>query len=172
MKKAIVGLALLAALYSSATLADVVTSGQSPQQRALLSAYFTNATTTFSNTPVTFNVTAGRRYSFIAALYVSDSTAADGAKIDFNGGTATISNFRSHCVLNDTTTLLVGSAQSTALSTALTAALLTGAGVWVCTGTVELSVSGTFIVRAAQNSHTTGTLTVARGSWAAIEDVP
>lgn len=128
-----------------------------------LQADQTNATTTFASiNNCTVNVTSGRRYSFVAVFYLSDSTAADGAKIDFNGGAATSTNFRVHCTAFDSALNL--SSQGTALSTAYAATTFTGAGIFECHGTFEPSSSSTFIPRFAQNAHTAGTLTLARGS--------
>jgi len=128
-----------------------------------LQADQTNATTTFANiNNCTINVTSGRRYSFRAVFYLSDSTAADGAKLDSNGGAATVTNFRMQCTAFDTA--LNFSTQQTTLTGVFAATTFTGAGMFECYGTFEPSSSSTFIPRFAQNAHTTGTLTLARGS--------
>lgn len=41
----------------------------------------------------------------------------------------------------------------------------------VVEGSFTVNGAGTFIPRTAQNSHTSGTLTVYRGSWIEIEDI-
>lgn len=138
--------------------------------RSTLAADYTNATTTFSNTALSITVQSGRKYNFHSILFTSDSLAADGAKYDFNGGTAAATNFRAHCTLFDTA--LLQSTQVTALATAFTQATQTGNGMFECYGSFEPSGAGTFIIRAAQNAHTTGTLTVARGSFIWVEDMP
>lgn len=143
---------------------------QDTQGKLYLAANYTNATTTFSNVSMTANVTAGRKYSFKLVLFVSDSLAADGAKFDFNGGTATATDFRVHCTLFDTALLL--STQATALNTAISQATVTGSGLLECYGSFEPLAGGTFIPRAAQVAHTTGTLTVFRGSNLWLADSP
>lgn len=134
-----------------------------------LNAAYTNATTTFSNTALSVSVVSGRTYSFRVVLFVADSTAADGIKVDFNGGSAAATDFRAHATLFDTALLL--STQVTALATSISQATVTGNGMFECYGTFVPSSSGTFIVRAAQNAHTAGTLTIQRGSHLQIKDV-
>jgi hypothetical protein len=133
-----------------------------------LNANYTNATASFTNTNLSVSVLSGQTYNITAVIFASDSTAADGAKLDFNGGSAGATNFRMHCVLSDTTTTVVNSNQVTALSSAFSVATLTGAAQWACQGTLVPSSSGTFIVRGAQNAHTAGTLTFSRGSYMSI----
>ena len=151
---------------SAPTFASVKQSGS----RISLAANFTNATTTFSNTALSLNVTSGSKYTFILRMFATDSSAAEGAKLDFNGGTATATDFRVHCTLFDSALLL--SSQATALSTVFAVATVSGASMFECAGSLEPSGTGTFIVRAAQNSHVSGTLTVHRGSYLWIEEMP
>lgn len=133
-----------------------------------LNADYANATASFTSTALSVTVVSGQTYRVQAVIFASDSTAADGAKLDFNGGSATATNFRMHCILQDTTVTIVNSAQVTALATAFSAATLTGVSEWVCNGTFVPSSNGTFIVRGSQNAHTTGTLTFSRGSWLSV----
>lgn len=137
---------------------------------SVLAADYTNATAAMTNTALSTPVVGGRKYTFIAALFVVDSIAADGAQIDFNGGTATATNFRVHCLVFDTA--LLKSQQATALATAISQATVTGAGLIECYGAFEPATTGTLVVRAAQVAHTTGTLTVTRGSTLQLTDVP
>ena len=141
-----------------------------------LNADYTNATTTFSSTNLSVSLVSGRTYSFSLVLLMSDSVAADGMKLDFNGGAATITNFRVNCAAtNDTTGASVNftAATSTTLAGVLNIATMasTGTHMVTCNGTIVPSSSSTFIVRAAQNAHTTGTLTIYRGSFMNINDV-
>lgn len=155
--------------------------GSWPQQvsglgRAALGGDYTNATVTFSNTVLSSNLYSGRQYTFRVALYVSDSTAADGAKLDFNGGSAAASDFIVTCVLTNAVgaVLTQANAVSTALGTTINIAALTDTAqhTYLCSGTVVASTTGTFIVRGAQNAHTTGTLTFRKGSHMWLEDTP
>lgn len=144
---------------------------QQTATRCFLAADQTTTSTTFANiNNCSISVTSGRKYTFSAVFYISDSVAADGAKIDFNGGAATATNFRAHCTAFDSALNL--SSQGTTLSTAFAASTFTGSGMFECYGTFEPSSSSTFIPRVAQNAHTTGTLTLARGSHLLMEDMP
>lgn len=130
----------------------------------------TNATTTMASSTCSITVTSGRKYSFVCELFMSDSVAADGAKIDFNGGTATATNFRAQVTAFDTALNL--SSQVTALNTAASATTFTGAGAFEVHGAFEPSANGTFIPEFAQVTHTSGTLTLARGSNCRMFDMP
>jgi hypothetical protein len=149
---------------------------QQKAARSTLAANYTNATTTFSNTALSITVATGRKYTFRAALFVSNSIAADGGKLDFNGGTATATDFRAHAVLSSATgtTLAQANAASAALATVINATTFVGTTqcLWEVSGTFEPSSNGTFIIRAAENATTTGTLTINRGSHIWIEDMP
>lgn len=149
---------------------------QQAAARSMLAADYTNATTTFSNTALSITVVSGRKYSFSGALFLTESTAADGVKIDFNGGSAAATNFIAHCVLTNDTGAGVTqvTATSAALATVISANATTTANVhlYMCDGSFEPSGAGTFIIRAAQVAHTTGTLTVKRGSFIQVEDMP
>ncbi len=132
----------------------------------------TNATTTMAAITCGTNitVTSGRKYTFECELFLSDSTSVDGAKIDFNGGTAAATNFRAQVTAFDTALNL--SSQPAALATASSASTFTGAGAFEVHGSFEPSSTGTFIPEFAQAAHTTGTLTLARGSFCRMYDSP
>lgn len=138
-----------------------------------LNANYTNATAAFTNTNLSATVISGRTYNFTCCLFFSDSTAADGAQFDFNGGSAAMTVFRAHATAaNDAgAALAVTNAASTALATAIQVALaLTTQTCITIQGSFVPSGAGTFIVRAAQTAHSTGTLTVQRGSYISIRD--
>lgn len=138
-----------------------------------LNANYTNATAGFTNTALSATVISGRTYSFTCCLFFDDSTAADGAQFDFNGGSAAATNFRAHATAANATgaALVLTNANSVALATAIQVALaLTTQACITIQGTFVPSGAGTFIVRAAQTAHSAGTLTVDRGSWLNIRD--
>lgn len=108
------------------------------------------------------NLTSGSKYGFKAILYISNSIAADGVKIDFGGGSATSTNFRAQCTGFDSA--LAISTQVTSLTGTCSSATFTGAGSLEIHGSFEPSGNGTIIPRFAENASTTGTLTVFRGS--------
>ena len=171
------GFTRLAAGVMGATLGSTSSSGwiRNSGGELALNADYTNATTTFSSTALSATLISGRTYNFTVNLLMADSTAADGMKLDFNGGAATITNFRVNCVAtNDTTgaTVAFTAATSTTLAGVLNIATMasTGTHMVICNGTIVPSSSNTFILRAAQNAHSTGTLTITRGSWISIKD--
>jgi hypothetical protein len=131
----------------------------------------TNATTTMASSGCTIsNLFSGRKYTFQCELYLSDSTSVDGAKIDFNGGTATSTYFRAQVTAFDTALNL--SSQLTSLSASSSASTFSGAGAFEVHGSFEPAAGGTFIPEFAQVGHTTGTLTLARGSFCRMFDSP
>lgn len=146
---------------------------QQTQGRKFLASAFTDATATLANTTLSVTLKAGRKYSGFVVLYLSTDQAAEGAKLDFNGGTATMTTFNA-AVTGNVQGATLGTTVSAALDTDLTATSLSGTGVnalridFSCV----VNAAGTFIVRLSQNSHTSGTLTAAIGSSLMIEDMP
>lgn len=133
----------------------------------------TNATTTFSNlSDLTFTVAAGRKYCGRLVVRCSDSTAADGIKFDFAGGTATMTTFNAG-VVGNVQGATAGTTVSAALATALTFTAMNGTtDHWIV---IEFSfvvnAAGTVIPRFAQNAHSAGTATAALGSYLQCEDM-
>jgi hypothetical protein len=122
----------------------------------------TNATTTYASTTLSVGVTNALLYNFHMVLYFADSTAVDGIKINFGGGSATVSAFRAHSKIFDAA--LITSLQTTALATDVTAATTTGDSLVEVVGSFTASSTGTFIPQFAQNAHSTGTATLYAGS--------
>lgn len=135
----------------------------------------TNATATMQTSnclvggSAAITVTSGRKYTGTCELFLSDSVAVDGAQIDFNGGTATATDFRAQITAFDTALNL--STQTTTLAGTGSASTFTGAGAFEIHFTFEPSSSGTFLPRFAQVSHTTGTLTLTRGSNCRVREM-
>lgn len=143
---------------------------------ASLAANFTNATTTLNNTNLSRTLISGRTYTFDLFLFISQSTATDGWKIDFNGNALGITNFVANCSSTAETGIIVvlANATSAALATVInaTTTVTTGGQVIECHGSIVPSGNGTFIIRAADNTAVSGTLTVKRGSFLAMRDSP
>ena len=137
---------------------------------AYLAADATVADATLINLSLSANVITGKKYSFTCILFVNNSVAADGVKIDFDGGSATATNFRAHTKITDTA--LLASTQTSALATDITAATVTGEAEIEVNGSFEPSASGTFIPRFAENVDAGGTLTVYRGSNLILTEIP
>jgi hypothetical protein len=108
----------------------------------------------------------GGRYAIEGVLYVNQSTAGEGLQIDWNGGTATATTFRMHCMFNDSSAASVLSNTVTALGTAQNVATFTGTGRILVNGFIEVNAAGTLVLRLAENSaHVSGTVTLYKGSW-------
>jgi hypothetical protein len=136
-----------------------------------LAANVTNNTTTMSNVSgLSVTVVGGKKYAFRLVLYVSNSTAADGAKVDFDGGTATATNFRGHATVFDSALLL--STQVTDLATDISVTTITGNSKIEVDGSFEPSSNGTFVPRFAMNTAVSGTLTVYRGAHLVVKQMP
>jgi hypothetical protein len=108
-------------------------------------------------------------------LFLQNSTAGEGVQIDFNGGSATVTNFVANGAITNAvgSNLTMAAATSAALATVMNIAALTNSSTHLLSvsGSFEPSGNGTFIVRAAENTHSTGTLTILRGSFLWIEDM-
>jgi hypothetical protein len=138
-----------------------------------VTADVTNATTTFSNiTDLSVTLIAGRKYSGRLVIKCSDSTAADGIKFDFGGGSATMTSFAAGITANIQGATL-GVTDSSALATAFTATAMNGTGNhWIVIEfALVCNAAGTLIPRFAQNSHSTGTATLSANSKMIVKDM-
>jgi hypothetical protein len=155
-------------VLGKATLADAVAIGQS-NLTARLTANVTNATATMANlTGLSMTLAAGQKYVGTLSLFVSNSTAADGVKLDFDGGAATMTSFAAHAIITDSTAL-VSSQRTTALATDITAATITGNSLVQISFGMVVNAGGTFIPRVAMNSVSTGILTASLNSQMVLQ---
>lgn len=138
-----------------------------------LTADATNATVTMSNlSDLTVTLPAARKLVGRLTLYASDSTAIDGLAIDFDGGSATMTDFKA-AVVGTPVGATLGTAYSTALATDLTATTATTGDIaYYVEISLEVNAAGTLIPRFAQVSHSTGTVTVRKGSKLELWDSP
>lgn len=135
----------------------------------------TNSTTTLANvTGLSATLLAGRKYTGKLVLFASDATAADGLKLDFDGGTATMTSFQA-AVTGNTQGATAGTTVSAAIATDLNFTALNGTGV----NCIEVQIAfvcnaaGTFIPRIAKDSDAGGaTLTIAANSFMELQDAP
>lgn len=171
------GLKRLAASVIGVTQGETAGGGwiQQTAARGFSAADATNATASMANidgTKLSFNLVAGRKYSGFLSFFASNNTAAEGIQIDFNGGSATMTNFRAGFAGNPVGVTL-GVNNSTALATALTATLATTADVcYEIAFSFTVNAAGTFIPRFAEVSHATGTATIRLGASLWLEDMP
>lgn len=130
--------------------------------RSFLASNQTNATATLAASNLSIAVEAGKKYDFRALLFVENSQAAEGVKIDFGGGTATMTLFLGQAKGFD-----VGFAINQNLVSLTTQArvdVFTGAGAIEVEGSMQVNQGGTFVIRFAENTHVSGTLTLKAGS--------
>lgn len=143
---------------------------QNTAGEATLANAFTDITGTLNNTNIALTVKAGRLYRIDGELVISNSVAAEGAQFDFNGGTATATNFFANFSSKAATAPVVGNEISAALATVLNYTTVTGTDYVRVGGFLKCNAGGTLVLRAAGNSHVTGTMTLGAGSWLALSD--
>lgn len=142
--------------------------------RSAITANVTNATITLATTGLGLTLKAGRKYAGRVKLWLENVTAADGIKLDLDGGTATWTSFRATYVAYDTSgPAPIASGTVTAPGTAFNVATFTGAG-WVeieWSGVVN--AAGTLIPQFAKNTDASGaTLSLRANSFHQAEDYP
>lgn len=129
----------------------------------------TNDTATMANSGLSISLAAARLYAIRCVLFVSNSTAADGVKVDLGGGTATATYVRAHGLIFDSA--LRTSSQVSDLTTDILAATVTGDTMVTIEGLINVADAGTLVVQFAMNAATTGTLTLYAGSYLMIQDM-
>jgi hypothetical protein len=130
---------------------------------------FTKTNATFANTNLSYSLIAGRTYRIEGYLLISNSTAGEGGKIDFNGGGATATAMRVD-VITDVGTSSPGTQSSTSLAGVINWTSISGTNVVRISGYITCGNAGTLVLRAAENSTSTGTFTLGAGSWIALSD--
>lgn len=140
---------------------------------AEVTADVTNATATMANiTDLSVSLTAAGVYVGEAVFKCSDSTAAEGISIDFDGGAATMTAFAAGAGLITGGTTVAVTTVSSALATDLNWTTITGETWLVVKIGLTVNGAGTFIPRFCQGTaHTTGTATVSRGSYLMLNRV-
>ncbi len=133
----------------------------------------TNATNVMANlTALSLSLKASGTYSGTLVLKVSNSTAAEGVAVDLDGGNCTATTFAAGAgILTGGTTVTV-TAVSSALATDFDWSTITGE-TWITFQiTIVVNGAGTFIPRFRESTaHTSGTVTVAVGSYIALRMV-
>lgn len=133
--------------------------------RKRLTADVTNATTTFASlTDLSVTLGAAGTYVGTMKIYCNNSTAAEGIKIDFSGGGATMTSFKATAADVFGGTNVLGTGQTTSLAGVLSFSTITGETEISVDITLVVNAGGTLIPRIAENSHAAGTLTVELGS--------
>lgn len=117
---------------------------------------------------------AGRTYTGRLVLKVSNDTAVDGLRIDFDGGDATMTNFDAGVVGAGVPAATFSVSVSAALATDLIATALADTNptfIEIAFG-FTVNAAGTFIPRIALEADSGGTITVHDNSYMWIEDTP
>lgn len=137
---------------------------------AVLASPFTNNTATLSahNTNLSFTVISGRSYRITGCLQVSNSTAGEGAQFDFNGGGASATTFFMNASVVGTVS--AGTVVTTTLAGAVNWTSVTSTVYINLQGYLKAGSTGTFIMRGAENTTSTGTMTLGAGSWLELTD--
>lgn len=147
---------------------------QSTAMRSTLTADVTNDSATLATTGLTVAVKAGRKYSFLAYLYVTTGAALEGVKAAMSG-TSTVTNLvvdvevKSHA---STPVLTLGRATAYDSAVGQTVADAGNATVEI-SGTLTVNAAGTLRIDFAKNADTgAANTTVKRGSYLWVEDMP
>lgn len=143
-------------LHTAATLPAIL------PVASFLAANTTNATIAMAATGLTVPVTLNRKYIFRAILRFSQSVAVDGSAIDFDGSAAA-TDFRYFVSTFDDASTLSTSGFITDLAVDFSVGLHDDIQ-YVIDGSYEPSASGNLLIRFAKGTHTTGILTLFRGS--------
>lgn len=138
-----------------------------------------NADVPYSNatfgavTGLTTNVISARKYAGRLMIRMDESTTpTSGFKLDFNGGSATMTSFWAACAQQVGGALVAVAQISTSLAGVINYSTITGDTYLSCDVSFVPSGSGTFIPRMAQNAASGGTLNVRLGTYWNIQDIP
>jgi len=148
---------------------SAVTSWLQTAGECALASAFTDATGTLTATNLSRTLIAGRSYLIEGYLIVSNSTAADGSQFNFNGGNCTISTF--DVAFTTEGSVVAGTLASTTLAGVLNYTTNTGTDRVFVKGYIKVANGGTVTLNAATNTHVSGTMTLAAGSWLKFTDV-
>ncbi len=132
-----------------------------------------NTTTAFAAiTGLGFNSSAAGKYTGRLVIKCNNTTATEGIKFDFNGGTATVSAFWAVASVSAGGTTVLGTVISTSLAGVMNFTTITGETLIVIEFSLVASGAGTVIPRFAENSTAVGTATVELGSFMWTESTP
>lgn len=132
----------------------------------------TAANTTFTNmTGISRTVLAAGNYVGELVIKCNNTAATEGIKIDFNGGTATMTNFWAAAGVSVGGTTVIGTAISTSLSGVINFTTITGETLIIAKISFVVNGAGTVVPRFAENSTAIGTVTVELGSFMKLEKV-
>ena len=117
-----------------------------------------------ADTDIILNLTGGKTYAIHGVFPLSIANAAHGVQFDFNGGTATATNFTGRMWFGGVADKHLA-ASATALNTALSGGTTNAWTFAVFEGTIEVLVGGSFIVEHCQAASGASNSVVQRGSY-------
>lgn len=140
---------------------------------ASIAADVPNATTTFTNlSDLAVTLAAGQKYSGRLDIKCGNTTPAEGIKFDFNGGTATMTDFWAGAgVVASSGSAIPGTVVVTAISNPMNFPTMVVDAVLTIVFSIECLAGGTFIPRFAADTHSTGTATIRKGTNLRLEPV-
>lgn len=141
--------------------------------RSRVTGDVTSSNTTMGNiTGLSATLIAARVYTGFMVLKCSESVAAEGIRVDFAGGTATMTSFAAGAGILEGGTAVKVNAVSSALDTDFDWSTITGE-TWIRFEiTMVVNGAGTFIPRFSQSVDAGGTVTVSLGSYLWLDDMP
>lgn len=142
--------------------------GAAPLTRRL-TADVTNATATLAGlTDLSVTLASAGKYVGRLVLKCNNNVAAEGVKLDFGGGGATATSFWAAGAELVGGTTVLGTVVATSLTGGINFSTITGETLIQVDFSIVVNAGGTFIPRAAENSHAAGTLTVELGSFLTV----
>lgn len=164
--------------YTEATGWFLIANTLKLNARLYVTADYVNATTSFSDiTGLTCPVESGKHYCFLAHLDHQSDATTSGSQFGINGPAMTLMSL--HGIQQITFSVTAAAVGSSASVTALdTAAVVetTGPGavraLAILSGYINPSASGTFAMRGKSEVAVAAGLTVKKGSWCNIWEVP
>lgn len=143
-----------------------------PASYGYVSANVTNNTATLATlTGASVTLTSSRNYYFELNVIASNTVGTDGLQIDFGGGSVAATNFSAYCVITHNTGTTFVKAPLASLTTVCADANSTTSTYIHVMGVIEVSTGGTFIVRQAANTESTGVATYLRGGLLRVFDI-
>lgn len=134
---------------------------------ARLSSPQTVDSVTPGNSGLSVPLKAGHAYIFRCVMFASTPTAADGFRVDFDGGTATATSFRVFGRGFDATGAITASAASstTALATDIVWTSTTGEALYEFDGHIVVNAAGSFIPRFGKEADAGAAAVLNAGSY-------
>lgn len=144
------------------------------RQTSILDANQTSSSTTPASTALSVALEAGRIYAFRVVMFVAESVAADGYRVDFDGGTATATALRVMGTMISEGSGLLGTLGGGKSTLAADHTFTIGSSfddAIVFEGVIEVLAAGTLIPRFGQEAHSTGTATLYALSYMVVDDI-